>query len=154
MEMSGLPYPRGKSPPPPPYPKNRRLYRNALHLSSLRREPWCPANTTALPSGGVGSHIHKVPKSAAEARCTAVWTHTDRASTLGQKPAQVHAITNSQSITYQWQFWYAFRKQMTAGVRNDLRRHMGIYFRIYSHLVCLLTSSCIRVKNAIHATEA
>jgi len=100
----------------------------------------------------IGSHIHKVPTSAAVERYTAVWTYRDRASTLGRTATRVHAIANSQSITSG--NFCAFRKHMTAGVRKELSRRIGIYFRIYSYLVCLLTCSYIRIKRGIHVTEA
>jgi hypothetical protein len=122
MEISGLSYPRGKT---PLYPKNRRLDRNALHIPSLQTQQHCRAMTT-------GSHIHKVPKCAAVVRCTAVWTHRVRASTLRRKAAQVHAITTTQSITYRWQFWCFSQTNDSRRPQKFQTSHGNLFSNLFS----------------------
>ena len=79
-----------------------------------------------------GSHIHRVPQSAAVVRCTAVWTHRDRASTLGRKAAHVHASTNSQSITYQWRFWCFSQTNDSRGPQRFKTSHQHLFSNLFS----------------------
>jgi len=130
MEMSGLPYHRGKSPPPP------CIRRTGGWLETLCTYRPCTVSHAAPQTQRhcwamtIGSHMHKVPKTAAVVRYTAVWR--DRASTLGRTAAHVHAITNSQSITYQWQFWCFSQTNDTRGPQRFKTSHRNLFSNLFS----------------------
>jgi hypothetical protein len=136
--MSGLPYPRVKSP----------LVSKGHEAGPETVCPCRPARSLFTAEQCTLVAILVKFQTVPQWRAALQFGLSEQATTLGRKGAQVQAMTNSQSITYQWRFG-AFRKQTTAGVRNDLRRRIGIYFRMYSNLVCLVTCSYIRIKSGI-----